>query len=101
MHKSRMRLPSDKLVRAAQFKVPANCEKLDTRTPDVQFSALKEKLRIINMRLEKARKGKSNANVATLLDLRGRTIENMQRVAGELAKWQDGAQAQSDRVNKG
>jgi len=99
MHKSRMRLPSDKLVRAAQFKVPANCEKLDSRTPDQQFAALRVSLARIDMRLEKARK--AGADTSKLLDLRGKTVSNMQRVATELAKWQEGAQAQSDRVNKG
>lgn len=97
---SRPRSATDKLHRAALLKVPANCAKLDSRDPITQFEALKLNLKRINKRLEVSRKAGNLHQVAVLSDLKGRTIENMQRVADEVSRYQDGAQAVQDRVQR-
>lgn len=94
---SRPRSATDKLIRAANFKVPANCSKLDSRDPITQFEALSANLKRIQMRLDKAIDNDHTTQVIVLLDIKGKTIENMQRVALEVAKYQAGAQAVSDR----
>jgi hypothetical protein len=96
---SRPRSATDKLIRAALHKVPANCAKLDSRDPMSQFEAVKVSLSRIQMRLEKARKAGNDAQTRVLSDLKGKAIENLQRLAVEVSRYQDGAQAVSDRHN--
>lgn len=67
------------------FRVPGRANKLDCRLPTEQMAPLREKLRIIEMRLVKARRLGDVERVMTLSSVRERCVANIQRVGKEIA----------------